>query len=81
MRVCRSGPHLHARASKETAAPHEVSAKEINDNRLDVGDVDFVDEAVDLLAQRLPRQPCVVVRKQRTHTHVCNKGKDMENKK
>lgn len=45
---------LHDAPAKQTAASDQVLGEELGDNVLDVGDVDFVDEAVDGLFERLP---------------------------
>lgn len=55
------GLGLHDGAAEEAAAAHQVLAKQLGHNVLDVGRVDLVDQAVDALLERLPRHPLVLL--------------------
>lgn len=52
---------FHDTSAKQTATAHQVLAKELRDDELDVGNVDLVDETVDRLLERLPRHPLVLL--------------------
>mmetsp|Transcript_24889 Transcript_24889/g.75763 ORF Transcript_24889/g.75763 Transcript_24889/m.75763 type:complete len:338 (+) Transcript_24889:1257-2270(+) len=53
-KVGRGALRLHQRAHEQSAPTDYILAQQVDDDRLDIGDVDLIHQAVDRLFQRLP---------------------------